>query len=126
MDRRIVLGVLLVLVLVVGGSVIATNVYQAGVARGLADSAQGSPPGSGGVPYPYYGPYFYHGPFGFGFFGFLFPLLAFFLIFALVRGLFWTGRWGGHHGSWKSGVPPTFEEWHRKAHESMQERGAKV
>jgi len=125
---RVVWGVLLVLALVVGATMIGNTAYQAGLAQGLAESAQGSSPGTGGgpyVPYPYYGPYFYHGPFGFGFFGFLFPLLFIFLIFALLRGLFWSGRWGGYHGYWKSGVPPMFDEWHRKAHET-QEHGPKT
>jgi hypothetical protein len=49
---------------------------------------------------------------------FLFPLLGLFLILALVRGLFWRGSWVGGSGSWKTGVPPVFEEWHRRAHQS--------
>jgi hypothetical protein len=51
-------------------------------------------------------------------FAFLFPLLGLFVIFAVVRGLFWRGWCGGGHGSWKSGVPPMFEEWHRRTHQS--------
>ncbi len=126
MNGRIVLGVLLVLVLVAGAVALVNNAYQAGVAQGLAESGKLPSPGTGGVPYPYYGaPYFYHWPFGFGFFGFLFPLFFFLVLFTLVRGFFWRGRWGGPHGSWKAGVPPMFEEWHRRAHES-QERGTKA
>ncbi len=137
MDRRIVLGVVLVLVAIVAAAAIGTNAYRAGVARGLADSGKLPSPEAGGVPgpyYGYYGPYWHPGPFGFGFFGFLFPLLFLFLIFALFRGLFWGRRWAGSHGPWVAGphgpstggVPPMFEEWHRRAHESMQERGQKA
>ena len=78
-----------------------------------------------GKPYYGYGPFYGHWGFGFGF-GFLhllFPLLFFFLIFALLRGLFWGGRhrWGGHNGDWSGRVPPMFDEWHRRAHEGQQE-----
>ncbi len=131
MGQRVIVSVLLVLVLVVGGVALARSAYQAGLARGLADSGQVAPPGQGEPgprPYPYYDPYYGHGPwgFGFGFFGFLFPLLFFFLIFALLRGLFWRGGGGGPHGYWGRGVPPMFEEWHRRAHESKGESSSSV
>ena len=58
-----------------------------------------------------HGPWLYHGPL------WLFPLLGLLLILALVRGLFWRGRCAG--GAWKHGVPPAFEEWHRRAHQSQ-------
>ena len=45
-------------------------------------------------------------------------LLGLFLIVVLVRGLFWRGWCAGGRGSWKTGVPPAFEEWHRRAHQS--------
>ncbi|MGH3119312.1 MAG: hypothetical protein ACRDQ2_19800 [Gaiellales bacterium] len=123
MDRRI-LAIVLALVLVAVAVGIGTQLYQAGVARGLAESTQTTPRPEGVSPYRYYAPYGYHPfGFGFGFFGFLFPLLFFFLIFALLRGLFW--RPWGWHGPWKYGVPPALEEWHRKAHESPQQ-GQKI
>ena len=58
---------------------------------------------------------FYPRPWGFGF-GF-FPLMILFWIF-VIRGLFWRGRWGGGcgYGSRYGGVPPAFDEWHRRAH----------
>jgi len=133
MDRRTLLGIVLVLVAVMGAVAIGTNAYRAGVARGLEESGKLAAPGAGAPPYPYYGPHWYygpswhHGPFGFGFFGFLFPLLFFFLIFSLFRGLFWGRHWAGHHGSWKTtGVPPMFEEWHRRAHEPTKDSPQKV
>jgi hypothetical protein len=61
---------------------------------------------------------------GRGFFPFgliLFPLFLF-GIFAVVRAVFWRGRWGGHRtgqwgpGPWKGGAQ-MFEDWHRRAHE---------
>ncbi|MGH2452788.1 MAG: hypothetical protein ACRDF5_03360 [bacterium] len=120
MNQRVIVGMLLVLALAVGGVALARSSYQAGFARGVTDSSPVSPPAQGDPgprPYPYYGPPYAHGPwgFGFGFFGFLVPLLFFFLIFTLLRGMFWRG---GPHGYWGKGVPPTFEEWHRRAHES--------
>jgi hypothetical protein len=53
--------------------------------------------------------------FGFGFFPF-FPL--FFILFwaFVLRGMFWRGGWRGR-GCGYDGVPPAFDEWHRRAHE---------
>lgn len=121
MGPRGLVGILLLVVLVAGAAGLA---YNAGVAQGIAQSGQTvAPPGGGpgGAPYPYgpyYGPYWHH-PFGFGFFGFLFPLLFIFLFFGLLRGLFWHS-WGGGYRHWGRGVPPEFEEWHRRAHEGKQ------
>ena len=124
MNRRIVLGVLLVLVLAAGAVSLGAYAYNIGVAQGLAQSAKlgDLPPGTEMTPYPYYygGPFWFHRPFGFGFFGCFGPLLFLFLIFLLFRGLWWGGRWdhgpGWRHGHWAKGVPPIFEEWHRQAH----------
>jgi len=120
MGMRGVLGILLVLVLAAG---VAGVAYNAGVARGVVESGKITPPPPGTVPYPYYGPFFHYGfhPFGFGF-GFLFPLLFFFLFFGLLKGLFWR-PWGGYYGRYGKGVPPMFEEWHRRAHEEKRETG---
>lgn len=134
MNRRIIFGILLALVLIAGAVAIGATAYRAGVVRGLADSGQLVLPGGGdfgprgGEPgYGFYG----HRPFGFGPFGFgfgflqcLVPLFFFFLFFSLLRGLFgwrrpWGWGWGGHHhgqGPWGKGVPPMFEEWHKQAH----------
>jgi hypothetical protein len=128
---RVVLGLVLVALLVGVG----VQLYEVGMAHGMAQVAQTAPvqpgvtqPGvvpPGVAPYPYYGygPGFRHWGFGFGFLGLLFPLLVFFLIFALIRGLFWRGHygWGGRGGDWSGRVPPMFEDWHRRAHEGQQE-----
>jgi hypothetical protein len=122
---RVLWIVVLVVAAVAVVAGIASNAYEAGLMRGQAESAPGAPPQAGPPPGPYpyphyYGPY-WHRPFGFGFLGFLFPLLFIFLIFALLKGAFWgwRGPWHYGYGTWRSGgVPPAFEEWHRRAHES--------
>jgi hypothetical protein len=97
---------------VVAVAAIGVMSYNAGFAQGLTEGGRiaGTP---GGAP-----PYVYMWrPWGFGF-GF-FPLFFIVLWFFVLRGLFWRGRrgpWGWHD----DGVPPRFEEWHRRAHE--QER----
>jgi hypothetical protein len=115
-------GILFVIVLLAVGAAVVNNVYQAGLAQGLAQSGQ---PGEQPRPGPYYyGPWGYgwvgH---GFGFFGFLFMLFFIFLIFAVLRGLWFWGRGGpGHwHRGPGAGAPPWFEEWHRRAHEGKQD-----
>jgi hypothetical protein len=85
--------------------------YQIGLSQAVTVA-----PGTTGVPVA---PYYYWHPFGF--FGFLFPILGIFLIFALFRALTWGRGWGGHHGmgygSWREGGPRSMlEEWHREAH----------
>ena len=105
------LALVVVIAVVVGASEVAFN---AGVMQGVAQG--GGVPGivpGGGTPYYYWhgGPFF--APFGFGFI--LFPLLFFVLIVLAVRGLFWRGPRAAH---WGGGVPPRFEEWHRRAHDS--------
>ncbi len=114
MGMRGVLGVVLVLGLVAGVAGIA---YNSGVARGLAESGKITAPPSGALPYPYYGPFFHYG------FGFLFPLLFFFLFLVLLKGLFWRSWGHGGYGRWGTGVPPMFEEWHRRAHEEKRDTG---
>jgi hypothetical protein len=114
MDRKILMTVAVVLLaaLVVAG--IGTAAYRAGVAQGLADA--GRLPSGSAMPYAY-GPFWHHGPFGFGFF--LFPLLGLVLFFALLRGLFWGSWCGGPHRM-------SLEEWHRRAHEASPDRGEKA
>ncbi len=124
MNGRIIFGILLVL-LIVGVAVgIGAYAYNLGVAQSLTDSGKlvVPAPGTAPYPYPYYGWGFYR-PFGFGFglFGCLVPLLFLFLFFGLLRGMFgWRRHWGwgprGYAGQWEKGVPPMFDEWHKRAH----------
>jgi len=111
MGRRFGFQVVLGLVMLAMLAGVGVYTYNLGVAHGLTVAA---PATSGGAP-PVV---FYPRPwgFGFGFFPF-FPLVILFWIFVL-RGLFWRGRWGGRgcgYGYY-GGVPPAFDEWHRRAH----------
>ena len=125
MYRRIFFGIALLVVLALGAAAIGGVAYRAGMTQGLADSGKLVAPQIA-APYGYHGgPMFFHHPFGFGLLGLLFPLLGIFLVFSLVRGIFWRGPWGwrghgmhmaGKHGPWGNGLPPMFEEWHKQAH----------
>jgi hypothetical protein len=90
-------------------AIVGIGAYQLGLAQGLAGT------GTAVAPVAYYHPFFWGG------FGFLFPLLFIFLIFALVRGAFGRGRgwgygggWGGH-GYYQS-PRERLEELHREMH----------
>lgn len=121
---RIAAGFLVGLLLVAGVAGIASHAYHLGVAQGAVAATQMAPPAAPpAVPAPYYnywGPYFYHGPFGFA--GFLFPLALLFLAFAVVGRAFGRRRYGWARGCYgygdPTGVPPMFTEWHRRAHEA--------
>ena len=88
------------------------------------------PAPAAGAPAVVYAAPFIHPPlgFGFGFLGCLAPLLFLLFFFGLLRLLFWAGpgRHAFHHAgcgpgrrgmNWEKGVPPFFEEWHRRAHQ---------
>ena len=127
MNGRVVVGILLAIVLIVGAVVLGSYAYSIGVSQGLATSGKLPATGVAPVPYPYYGPFFLH-PFGWGFglLGCLFPLLFFLLFFSLIRFVIWGPRWGWrHHRHWdRDGrdVPPMVEDWHRKMHEPQPEQ----
>ncbi len=116
MNGRSVVRILLVLVVIALALGIGVSVYQAGYAQGAVESGRITTPPIGTAPFVN-GPGFYHPFFGFGFgpFGCLFPLLGFLLFFFLLRGLFWGGR-RGMHRRWEGGLPPAFDEWHKRAH----------
>ena len=115
---------------VVAAIAIGATAYQAGVSHGIAmqppvANAPAAPGGAQAVPpppYPYY-PYRYYGPWRFGFFG---PLLTILLFVFLFRMLFW-GFWGWRRRYWHFDPElgrARFDEWHRRAHERMQDGGA--
>ena len=127
------LRIISALVLIAAIAGIAFFAFQAGIAQGSPITLE-APAGDGNAapaPYPYYG-YGYgrpvHHPWGFGF-GCFGPLLALFLIFIALhsfRFLFWGPRWGWRHPHgwgrhWENGVPPMFEEWHKRAHGDQPE-----
>ena len=108
MGRRFGLQALRGLVMLAMLAGVGVYTYNLGVAHGLTVAAQAT--GPGGAPSVVFWPR----PWGFGF-GF-FPFFPFFILFwfFIVRGLFWRGRWGGR--GYGHGVPPAFDEWHRRAH----------
>ena len=140
MRRTIAVGLLIAL-LVIGGGIIATAAYQAGL--NVAVNTAVAEGGTVVTPIPAYGYGYGYGwhPFGFGFgiFGFLFFLFFLFIVFGLIRAIFWGGRrgwgpggmggpggWGGPgnggearygRNPWIERFGPSFEEWHRHAHE---------
>ncbi|HUE99961.1 MAG TPA: hypothetical protein VMN99_11960 [Anaerolineales bacterium] len=117
------------LVLIVAIAGIAFFAFRAGVAQGSPVTIEAPSSETAPMPYPYYGwgmPFRHPFGFGFGFFGFLLLLFLFFAALRAFRLLFWGSRWGWghHHGghgawgrSWEHGVPPMFEEWHKRAHD---------
>lgn len=135
--RRTLAAVLLIALLVIGGGVIANVAYQAGLNTAVTTAVADG--GTVVAPVPAYGwgygmGYGWH-PFGFGFgiFGLLFGLFLLFVIFGLIRAIFWgrhrgwgPGGWGGPgnggesrygRNPWIERFGPSFEEWHRQAHE---------
>jgi hypothetical protein len=124
--NRFVVAVVLVLVAAMAFLAVGTA-YRAGVAQGLAESGKLAGPAGAAVPYayPYPPPFGFH-PYGFGFGGFLFPLLFLFLLFGAFRRRRWAGGCGDGRDRWPGGVPPHFEEWHRRAHEAAPDRAQKA
>lgn len=132
MNGKIGLRIVSALVLLAALAGIAFFAFQAGVAKGSPVTIQAPAGQTAPVPAPFYGYGYgmpFHHPFGFGFgFGCFGPLLALFLVFLAFKSfrmMLWGPRWGhmGHHGGrgpwgrhWENGVPPMFEEWHKKAH----------
>ncbi len=143
--RRIVPAILLVAVLAVGGGLLVNAAYDAGVHTAVTTAVDNGARVAAPVVVPPYGYGYGYGwhPFGWGFsiFGVLFGLFFLFLIFGLIRAIFWGGRrgwgpggWGepGHHANggrydrnpWIERFGPSFEEWHRQAHGSSTTPGS--
>jgi hypothetical protein len=116
--RRTLVALVVVLVAALAASAIGTYAYRIGMAEGLVQAGKLDGPGAV-LPYPYPGPFWYHGPFGFG--GFFVPLLFILVLFAAFRRPYWAR--GGGYGPCGSGIPARFEEWHRRAHESAPQAG---
>jgi hypothetical protein len=108
MGNRLGFGWLIGLLAVAALAAVGVYTYNLGVAHGLTEAARMSTPATG-VPVVAWWPR----PWGFGFFPF-FPLLFILFWIVLLRGFFWRARWHGACGC--TGVPPAFDEWHRRAH----------
>ena len=107
---RVMFAVLVGLALVLVGG----YAYNLGVVHGIAESSRVAE--APGASAPIVG--FWPRPWGFGFGLFPFFLLVF--VWALIfRGLYWRGAWGCGYGYRSPGVPPAFDEWHRRAHEQQ-------
>ncbi|MBK9209979.1 MAG: hypothetical protein IPL71_17475 [Anaerolineales bacterium] len=141
-----VIGFLLLTALFIGGGFMA---YKAGVAQGIseapavataiaqaAESGQSAPvpPMMYGHGYGYGNPMMYgRHHFGFVPFGICGSIFFLFLFFGFMKMIFFRGMrhgWGrhGHHGhwgkDWEGGLPPKFNEWHKRAHgETPAEEG---
>jgi len=148
--RRIIPAILLVAVLAIGGGLLVNAAYDAGVHTAVTTAVDNGAQAAAPVVVPPYGYGYGYGwhPFGWGFsiFGLLFGLFFLFIIFGLIRAIFWGGRrswgpggwgpggWGGpgQHGNggryernpWIERFGPSFEEWHRQAHGSATPSGS--
>ena len=136
---RVIAAILLIAVLVVGGGIIATTAYQAGLSTAVTTAtASGGAVAPVVVPAYGYGYGWHPGGFGFGIFGFLATLFFLFIIFGLIRAIFWRGGpgrrggwgggWGGPnggygHSGWEGRAHDTFDDWHRRAHGDAPEGG---
>ncbi len=132
--NNITLRILSAVILIAAIAGIGFFAFRAGVAQGSPITIQ-APSGQSQTvpaPYPYYGWGMPFHPWGFGFgfgcFGPLIALFLFFLAFRAFRVLFWGPRlgWGHHHYGpwgrhWENGVPPMFDEWHKRAHGEQPE-----
>src|SRR5262249_34399938 len=109
--KRNWVSIALIALLVIGAAAaVGVYEYRAGVAQGLTMGGRVSE-GPAAWPYPYWYGHFHP-------FGFVFPLLLVFLIFALARRIFWWRRWQGSD-QWRRDREARLDEWHRRAHESM-------
>jgi hypothetical protein len=113
MNNRSLWRALAVSALVIAGAAaIGIGAYNAGVAQGIAESGRAIAAPPAGTPYVYVWPR----PWGFGLFP-IFPIFFLVFLFFVARGLLWRGAWRGGCGWRDGGIPPAFEEWHRRAHE---------
>jgi hypothetical protein len=126
MNKSIGLRILAGLVLLAAIAGITFLAYQSGVNHAALVVAQ-APGNTAPAPYPYYNGWVWP-PFLFPL-GCFVPLIALFLIclaFSAFRFMLWgpagraEHRMHRHYGRWgwdsENGVPPVFDEWHKRAH----------
>lgn len=128
------LRIVAALVLIAAIAAIGFFAFQAGIAQGSPITVEAPSGESAPLPQPYYGYGYgmpFHRPWGFGFgcFGPILALFLLFLAFQAFRVMLWGPRWRwGHRGGygpwgrhWENGVPPMFDEWHKRAHGEQPE-----
>jgi hypothetical protein len=116
-NRSLVRALAIAALVITAAAAIGVGAYNAGVAQGIAESGRAiaaPPPGTSFV---------YVRPWGFGFP--FFPIFFLLFFFFVVRGLLWGGRGRGGcgYGYRDDGVPPAFDEWHRRAHGEQRPSG---
>ena len=112
MNDRPVWRALAITVFAIGlAAAVGIGAYNAGMAHGIAESGRAVAAVPPGTPYIYMWPR----PWGFGFFP-IFPLFFVLFLFFALRRLAWGGPWRSRWAYRHDGVPPVFEEWHRRAH----------
>jgi hypothetical protein len=130
---RVIFSIVLIVLVLGGAAVLGWMAYNAGLAQGVAQNNVAVAPqasGSAAIPVypfrPWAGPWY---GFGFGPLACLFPLLFVFLVFALIRSVFWMGMGGHRFGGWgprgplgdrQQGFREMAEEWHRQAHSKAE------
>ncbi len=126
-------AIALIVVILIGGGIVATTAYQAGLSTAVTQAAADGATVVNPVVVPAYGYGWGWGPgFGGGFFAFIGTLIILFIVFGLIRALIWGGRGhrgGGHWGGpgwdpdarrahFESRFHGTFDDWHRQAHDA--------
>lgn len=124
MFKHVVFRIIAGLILLAAIAGIAFFAYQAGMTHAAAANLQVPAAESSTHFFPFYAAM--HPFFGFGFFGMLFIFFLIALAFGAMRRLVWGPRWGwrhmghgpmGHYDRCAEGVPPMFNEWHKRVHE---------
>ena len=129
MNGKIVFRIVSAFVMIAAIAAVAFFAFNAGVAQGSPVTIEAPEGQVAPAPYPYYGHGYgmpFHRPFGMGFgcFGILFTVFLMVLALKAFRFAVWGPRFGHHmhgHGPWRhgcgeNGVPPMFDEWHKRAH----------
>jgi hypothetical protein len=141
-----IIGVVVLIGLIAGGIFMAFRAGEAqgisqspAVATAIVQSAESGqpvpvPPMMYGRPYGYGYPMYGHHDLFFPFGAICGSVFFLFLIFGLMKLVFFGGMrhrgWEGHkHGTWgrhwENGIPPMFEEWHKRAHGEKPEDESK-
>ena len=109
-NRSPVRALAIAALVIAAAAAIGVGAYNAGVAQGIAETGRAIAAPPAGTPYVYVWPR----PWGFGFFP-IFPIFFLLFLFFVLRAVMWRGPWRGGWGC-GYGVPPAFDEWHRRAH----------